>query len=155
MRDHRPTAANELISHSKLKEIQKHAESINQLSKIILPLLPMGTQSYVRVANLRRGHLVLEVASAAIKMKVDYERLQILNHLRSQGFAHLISIDVVINPSIYRTPSSPADKQTTPNPRIISSQTADILKCIADHASPKVRKRLENIAHLAKNKKQS
>ncbi|SJN55828.1 hypothetical protein VR7878_01464 [Vibrio ruber DSM 16370] len=152
MRNHRPTATNELISHSKLKEIQKHAESINQLSQIILPLLPKGTQPYVRVANLRRNNLVLEVASAAIKMKLDYERLQILNHLRNQGFAHLVSLEVVINPSIYRTDSSANEDKTPKNPRIISSQTADLLKCIADHASPKVKKRLENIACLANKK---
>jgi hypothetical protein len=155
MRNHRPILANEVLIHSRLKEIQHHAELIQHLNEKISAQLPEAIQSYVRVANIRHGQLVLEAASAAIKMKVDYTRLQLLNTLRNQAFPHLISIEVVINPEIYRTASpsttSPSGDETTTPRHPISSRTADTLKTIANRASPKVRKRLENLARLADN----
>ena len=40
------------------------------------------------------------ILSAAIKMKVDYERLSILNQLRAGGFARLVAVNVQINPDL-------------------------------------------------------
>ncbi|NCO46546.1 MAG: DUF721 domain-containing protein, partial [Vibrio sp.] len=102
MRDHRPTLTKELISDSSLKKIQQHATEILALNKVLNKLLPKGTADHVRAANVRGGHLIVEVASASIKMKLDYDRLHILNQLRNQGFAKLISIELKINPALYR-----------------------------------------------------
>ncbi len=48
----------------------------------------------MRAANVSGGKLVLEAVSAALKMKVDYERLHFLTQLRQNGFGHLIGIEV-------------------------------------------------------------
>lgn len=102
MRDHRPTLTKELISDSSLRKIQEHASEIIALNKVLQTLLPKGTADHVRAANVRGGHLIVEVASAAIKMKLEYDRLYLLNQLRSQGFAKLVSIELKINPGLYR-----------------------------------------------------
>ncbi len=151
MRDHRPTAASELIESSQLSKLQQHAQEIIEINHILQTLLPKGIQPHVRAANLRGGHLVLEAASGSIKMKVEYDRLNILNQLRNKGFGKLISIEIKINPSIYRTKNGATEdqKEATPRPPL-SENAAAALMMVAQSANPKVKKRLENLAKLAK-----
>ncbi|MGL4829851.1 MAG: DUF721 domain-containing protein [Vibrio sp.] len=152
MRDHRPTATDELIQASKLKQIQEHAKAILQINRQLQDILPRGLKNQVRAANVRGGNLVLEAASAALKMKVDYERLHILTQLRQNGFGHLISIDVRVNPELYRKTTQPSGEASVANPRPpLSENAAYVLLAIADHASDKVKKRLESLARLAKS----
>lgn len=150
MRDHRPKSASDLMGSSKLSSIQQHATELAQLNALLKPLLPKGTAPLVRVANLRQGFLMLEAASAAIKMKLDYERLAILSELRRQGFARLSGIEVTINPAIYRDDQATKDSDEKVKMREVSPFTAEILTAVASHASPKVKQRLEAIAKLAK-----
>lgn len=151
MRDHRPTLTKELIGDSSLKKIQQHATEILALNKVLNKLLPKGTADHVRAANVRGGHLIVEVASASIKMKLDYDRLHILNQLRNQGFAKLISIELKINPALYRNRGMKEEKGTVARPPL-SENTAQALLMVASSASPKVKKRLENLAKLARPK---
>ncbi|MCE0494260.1 DUF721 domain-containing protein [Vibrio salinus] len=153
MRDHRPTSTGDLLAQSKLKTIQEHAEQIHQLTSLIRSVLPKGTEDFIRVANIRNNYLHLQAASAAIKMKVSYERLTILNFLRANGYAGLMGLDITIEPSIYRSDQTEkAPEKTAKAP--VSENAANMLKSIATNATPKVRARLENIAKLAdKNKK--
>ncbi|PRQ62925.1 DUF721 domain-containing protein [Vibrio sp. V01_P9A10T6] len=151
MRDHRPTLTKELISDSSLKKIQQHATEILALNKVLNKLLPKGTADHVRAANVRGGHLIVEVASASIKMKLDYDRLHILNQLRNQGFAKLISIELKINPALYRNRGMKEEKEMVARPPL-SENTAQALLMVASSASPKVKKRLENLAKLARPK---
>ncbi|QXC57988.1 DUF721 domain-containing protein [Vibrio mimicus] len=151
MRDHRPTATDELIQASKLKQIQEHAKAILQINRQLQDILPKGLKTQVHAANVRGGNLVLEAASAALKMKVDYERLHILTQLRQNGFGHLISIDVRVNPELYRQSKAHIGDTAEANPRPpLSENAAYVLLAIADHASDKVKKRLESLARLAK-----
>jgi len=151
MRDHRPTSTDELIESSRLSKLQQHAKEIIQINLILQSILPKGIEQHIRAANIRGGHLVLEAASASIKMKVDYDRLNILNQLRNQGFGKLISIEIKINPAIYRSKQGGNEerKEAIPRPPL-SESAASNLMMIAQNAPPKVRERLENIAKLAK-----
>ncbi|SYZ80582.1 Protein of uncharacterised function (DUF721) [Vibrio paracholerae] len=151
MRDHRPTATDELIQASKLKQIQEHAKAILHINRQLQEILPKGLKTQVRAANVRGGNLVLEAASAALKMKVDYERLHILTLLRQNGFGHLISIEVRVNPELYRQSKITSEDARAANPRPpISEHAAHVLLAIADQASDKVKKRLQSLARLAK-----
>lgn len=151
MRDHRPTATDELIQASKLKQIQEHAKAILLINRQLQEILPKGLKTQVRAANVRGGNLVLEAASAALKMKVDYERLHILTQLRQNGFGHLISIEVRVNPELYRQSKITPEDARAANPRPpLSEHAAHVLLAIADQASDKVKKRLQSLARLAK-----
>ncbi|HDZ9481798.1 TPA: DUF721 domain-containing protein [Vibrio cholerae] len=151
MRDHRPTATDELIQASKLKQIQEHAKAILLINRQLQDILPKGLKTQVRAANVRGGNLVLEAASAALKMKVDYERLHILTQLRQNGFGHLISIEVRVNPELYRQSKITSEDARAANPRSpLSEHAAHVLLAIADQASDKVKKRLQSLARLAK-----
>ncbi|QEO45209.1 DUF721 domain-containing protein [Vibrio tarriae] len=151
MRDHRPTATDELIQASKLKQIQEHAKAILLINRQLQEILPKGLKTQVRAANVRGGNLVLEAASAALKMKVDYERLHILTQLRQNGFGHLISIEVRVNPELYRQSKITSEDARAANSRPpLSEHAAHVLLAIADQASDKVKKRLQSLARLAK-----
>ncbi|NVD07398.1 DUF721 domain-containing protein [Vibrio sp. JPW-9-11-11] len=148
MRDHRPTLGDEIIADSRLSQLQQHAQEILMINKALRTILPRGTEQHCRAANLRDNQLILEVASASIKMKIDYERLNILSQLRAQGFARLIAVSVQINPELYRAEQ---ERQQTAKPRDpISATAAQYLEMIATGASPKVKARLESLAKLAK-----
>ncbi|WCP66564.1 DciA family protein [Vibrio tubiashii] len=148
MRDHRPTLGDEIIGDSRLSQLQQHAKEIMLINKELKSILPRGTEDHCRVANIRDNQLILEVASAGIKMKIDYERLSILNQLRSKGFARLIAVSVQINPELYRSKNRSEDKAKPRDP--ISGTAAQYLEMIATGASPKVKARLESLAKLAK-----
>ncbi len=151
MRDHRPTLGNDIISQSRFAELQQQASEILKLNQDLRKILPRGTEDHCRAANIRDGQLILETASAAIKMKIDYDRLHILNQLRTLGYARLIAVTVVINPRLYEHKKS-KDQQSAPRRDPISQNAADYLTMIAENASPKVKKRLEQLAKLAQPK---
>ncbi|GAB2667858.1 DUF721 domain-containing protein [Vibrio panuliri] len=152
MRDHRPTLGNEIISDSRFAKLQQHAEEIMTINKLLKTILPKNTADHCRVANLRDNHLVIEVASAALMMKINYDRLNILNQLRGQGFARLIAVEVQINPDLYRTKAS-EKSQPAKRRDPISNTAAEYLKAISHGASPKVKARLESLAQMADKKK--
>ncbi|GEM74216.1 DUF721 domain-containing protein [Vibrio sagamiensis] len=144
MRDHRPTLTDALIAESQFKQIQQHAEEILQINQVLKTILPNGTADHCRAANIRHGQLLIDVSSAAIKMKINYDRLMILNKLRTQGYAKLISIDVRINPSLYRND----DAKPKPKRPPLSQAAADSLLIIADMAPPKIQERLKRLAEM-------
>lgn len=148
MRDHRPTLGDEIIADSRLSQLQQHAKEIMQINSELKTILPKGAEDHCRVANIRDNQLILEVASAGIKMKIDYERLHILNQLRAKGFARLIGVTVQINPDLYRDQTQHHQVAKPRDP--ISETAAQYLEMIASGASPKVRARLESLAKLAK-----
>ncbi|WP_039958559.1 DUF721 domain-containing protein [Vibrio sinaloensis] len=152
MRDHRPTLGDEILAESRLSQLQQHAKEIMTINQELKSILPRGTQDHCRVANIRDGQLIIEVASAAIKMKIDYERLTILNQLRSKGFARLMAVTIQINPELYRAQHK-QEPETQSKPREpISETAAQYLEMIASGASPKVKARLESLAKLAQKK---
>lgn len=154
MRDHRPTSTNELFENSGLSSLQKHATQLHLINEKVLQLIAPALAPFVRVANLKQGLLSLEVASAAIKTKLNYDRLTLINQLRSQGFPGLIGIDITINPDIYILKTD-NKKQVTKNPRVLTTQSADMLNMVAQQASPKLKARLESLAKLANKEKEN
>ncbi|HCG8601021.1 TPA: DUF721 domain-containing protein [Vibrio parahaemolyticus] len=151
MRDHRPTSTEDVIAESQFKQIQEHAGEILQLNQALQTILPKGTADHCRVANIRNDHLLIDVSSAAIKMKIDYDRLMILNKLRTQGYAKLISVDVRINPSLYRNRYEKDDRPKRPP---LTESAAQSLMTIADMAPPKIQERLKRLADMAEKSSQ-
>ncbi|MGF1722190.1 DciA family protein [Vibrio kyushuensis] len=150
MRDHRPTLTQELLSESKLNQIQQHAKEILTINQELHKFLPASVVKHCRAANVRGSHLLLEVASASIKIKLDYDRLTILNRLRSAGFARLISLEVKINPSLYKQQRKQDEKSEAIQRAPLSENAAQSLLIVAESAPQKIRERLERIAQLAK-----
>ena len=153
MRDHRPTATTELIDGSRFKKLQEHAGEILMINQALKQILPRGTEDHIRAANIRHGQLVIEAASAGLKMKIERDRLNILNQLRNHGFAKLISIEIRINPAIYRIQNNDAETRKEAKSRPpISEDAAGYLLAVAEHAPDKIQKRLQRLADMAKKR---
>lgn len=153
MRDHRPTLTQDLIQGSAFGKIQSHTNEIIKINATLKEILPRGMAENCRAANLKGGHLLLEAASASIKMKIDYDRLNILSQLRAQGYARLISLEVKINPSIYQRLDQKSSEPKKRPP--ISENAAAALLTLSDISTPKIKARLERIAKMAEKRKES
>jgi hypothetical protein len=153
MRDHRPKLTESIIEGSQLSKIQSHAADINLLNRNLKTILPPNCVEYCRVANIRGGHLVIEVANASLKMKLDYDRLSLLSQLRQAGFSNLIGLEFRIEPSLYQNKLEEI-KEAYPQKRApLSEEAAQYLTSTAQGAPEKIKQRLLNIAALAGKKK--
>jgi hypothetical protein len=86
-------------------------------------------------------------------MKLDYDRLYLLSQLRGQGFANLMSVEIKVNPSLYLNgQTTEINEQSKARQPAVSDVAADYLRMVAQGAPDKIKKRLENIADLAKNR---
>lgn len=149
MRDHRPTSTSDIAGSDALKKIQEKAQEILALQQLINSILPPGVEAHCRVANIENNLLIIEAASAAVKMRLDYDRLNILNQARQSGYGRLMGIEVKINPEIYRQRQQ---KEFRPKREPISENAANNLLHIAANAPDKVKRRLERIAQLSKKR---
>lgn len=152
MRDHRPTESSQLLTQQGLQGIQQRSKDILALQQALQQCLPAHTAKLCRAANLRDGQAIVEVASASLKMKLNYDRLRIISALRQQGYPQLTGLDIVINPALYAQ-SNALEQSQKPRQtrRTMSAQTAQMLDELAENASPKLKAQLQKLAAMGKN----
>ena len=80
MRDHRPQTAAHLLESDGLTSIQQRAAGLSQLHTAVKNHL--NCAEHCRVRNYRQGVLIIETASAAWSMRLNYERYQLTLKLR-------------------------------------------------------------------------
>ncbi|MCG7498173.1 DciA family protein [Vibrio sp. Of7-15] len=155
MRDHRPTLTEDLLADSRFKELQEKAASLAKLNKILSDVLSGDSSRHCRVANHRQGSLVIETSSSAWKMRINYERQQIISAFRLNGLPGVATIEIVINPGLFQqhNPIKQKAQAFTDKPPI-TPVAAEYLKATAEMAPPKLKDRLEKIAALAHKNKQ-
>ncbi|WP_341502935.1 DciA family protein [Gallaecimonas sp. GXIMD4217] len=149
---------------SGVADLQQRALLLRRLNQAYAKLVgePLASQS--RVANLRQGTLVIEVASAAWLTRLRYQREELLSQFRQQIHPSLTSLDLRINPAAARRPGSPEQRDvlTTPiqgqdslkeNRRRISSEAAARLKELAADAPPGLKEKLERLAALSERRR--
>ncbi|KLV06224.1 hypothetical protein ABT56_09265 [Photobacterium aquae] len=151
MRDHRPKPTTDLLDDSSLGNIQQRAIALSKLDKAVKQHL--NCADHCRVSNYRQGVLVIETASAAWSMRLNYERLNLLRTLRENILPNLVTIEVKVNPALaaiapeYK-PKSPAIRR-----KPLTAKAAGYLLQTADSAPEKIKRRLERIAALAADKR--
>ncbi|KEY91133.1 hypothetical protein CF67_04132 [Candidatus Photodesmus blepharus] len=155
MRNHRPTLFQNLISKSELNSIQKHAEKLLKINQELKKILSKKTVNYYRVANVRKNCLIIESASASLKIKIDSDIPMILNRLKDSGFGYLTKVRIKINPDLYRNKqfnymtNNPEKEPKTP-----SKHTTQAILMSSKITSSKIQKRLKKLVELGKiNKK--
>ena len=122
-----------------------------ELDKALGPIL----SKKCRVANYRDGTLVIEAVSATLATRLNYLKLDILSHLRQNGFAECGQVKVTSNPDAQLRLSEPKPSfKTQKSCRTMSESTAEQLTELAAHAPPSLQAKLLKLAtHAAKNKK--
>ncbi|QWT42012.1 DUF721 domain-containing protein [Dickeya dadantii] len=163
MRDNRPQSLESFFDGASqtgsgpLHDIQQRALALLKLNRAVHALLPTALRSYCRVANYRHGLLVLETASANWLMRLRYEQPALLSALRAQILPSLAAIDIRINPALaakmYENDKThaiaPTDETAAATTRILSVQSAEILKGLAEQSPERLQKILKRLASLA------
>jgi hypothetical protein len=130
----------------KLAKIQQKAGQLQVINQFLTNELIPGSHEYCRVANLRQGILIIEVASGVWKTRLMQLSSSILEHMRQHVSPSLNSIELKVNPALFNE----KPPELKPNPRKISNDTAQHLKALAEHAPPEMAATLKRLASLAK-----
>ncbi|ELR66389.1 hypothetical protein C942_04824 [Photobacterium marinum] len=153
MRDHRPQSTASLLDDSQLGNIQQRAIALSKLNKAIKEHL--NCAEHCRVANYRQGSLIIETASAAWSMRLNYERNNLIHKLREKLLPNLADIEVKVNPALAAVEQKAQDKTPDIVQKPISQQAAQYLLSTAQNAPAKVKARLERLAALSAKKKET
>lgn len=150
MRDHRPQSTASLLDETQLGNIQQRAVALGKLNNAVKQHLACA--EHCRVSNYRQGTLILEVASAAWSMRLNYERNTLMRKLRAQLLPNLTNIEIRVNPALAASILRPEDKAPDIVQKPISPLAAQYLIHIAQDAPAKVKARLERLAALSAKK---
>ena len=82
-----------------LAKLVDNLSRINRLSQSLRVILPEPLASHCRVARIEENQLVLAVDSGEWASRLRYEKLGLLSYLRTNGFAQVTGIDIIVNPS--------------------------------------------------------
>ncbi|KJF90946.1 DUF721 domain-containing protein [Photobacterium leiognathi] len=152
MRDHRPQTTGDILEETGLNNIQQRAIALSQLNKAVKQHVN-GTE-HCRVSNYRQGILIIETASAAWSMRLNYERHQLIMKLREKLLPKLQDIEIKVNPALAAIQEQKQNKIPDIVQKPISDVAAQHLLATAATAPDKVKKRLERLAQLAMKKRQ-
>ncbi|WP_318461444.1 DUF721 domain-containing protein [Photobacterium leiognathi] len=150
MRDHRPQTTGDILEETGLNNIQQRAMALSQLNKAVKQ--HVNGAEHCRVSNYRQGILIIETASAAWSMRLNYERHQLLMKLREKLLPKLQDIEIKVNPALAAIQEQKQNKTPDIVQKPISDVAAQHLLATAATAPDKVKKRLERLAQLAMKK---
>ncbi|WP_318493939.1 DUF721 domain-containing protein [Photobacterium leiognathi] len=151
MRDHRPQTTGDILEESGLNNIQQRAMALSQLNKAVKQ--HVNGAEHCRVSNYRQGILIIETASAAWSMRLNYERHQLIMKLREKLLPKLQDIEIKVNPALAAIQEQKQNKIPDIVQKPISDVAAQHLLATAATAPDKVKKRLERLAQLAMKKR--
>ncbi|MGD6736799.1 DUF721 domain-containing protein [Photobacterium leiognathi] len=152
MRDHRPQTTGDILEETGLNNIQQRAMALSQLNKAVKQ--HVNGAEHCRVSNYRQGILIIETASAAWSMRLNYERHQLIMKLREKLLPKLQDIEIKVNPALAAIQEQKQNKTPDIVQKPISDVAAQHLLATAATAPDKVKKRLERLAQLAMKKRQ-
>jgi len=133
---------------NKLAKIQQKAGQLQAINEFLVKELIPGSHEYCRVANLRQGVLIIEVASGVWKTRLLQLSYSILEQMKLNISLPLKSIELKVNPELFNDKT----EKLKPNPRKISDDTAQHLIALAKMSPPKLAATLNRLANLAKRK---
>ncbi|MED5523573.1 DUF721 domain-containing protein [Gallaecimonas pentaromativorans] len=150
MSDH-PSSLENLLNQSLsgLAELSRKASKLSALQQSYQQQVPAHLANHSRVANLRQGVLVIEVASAAWLSQLRMQRSALLSQMR-QIDPSLTSLDLRINPGLVKAVVNPQVQR--PNKREISSRTAEQLRALAETTDGKLSESLKKLAALSERR---
>ncbi|GAA4900494.1 DUF721 domain-containing protein [Ferrimonas pelagia] len=129
------------LASERFAKLQNHAGQMGQLRQCLLPLLDPAVHDQMKIANLRDGKLVIELASAAWATRLQYQRLDLMSALRRNGFPMLTTIEFKVNPKL---------SQITPKKAVVtkqlSSNASDHLESLANNVGGELGEKLKKLA---------
>ncbi|MBX4180702.1 DUF721 domain-containing protein [Sodalis sp. CWE] len=152
-----------------LLKIQRHATLLLKINRAINELLPESIRPWCRVANIRHKVLILEVASASWKFRLNFERSQLLSASKARILPFFSSIDIRINPGLARkqllTMKNSNQNYQADNPflnkkklrhkmvrQFLSEKSAESIRHLALQNNGRVKNALERLASLSERR---
>lgn len=98
------TSLSDLLNKPKgvLTSLVHNINRINRLSQSLKTILPHPLCEHCRVSSFEEQQLVIAVDSGEWASRLRYEKLELLSHLRSNGFPQINGIDIIVNPEDYQ-----------------------------------------------------
>lgn len=129
------------LAGERFAQLRQQGGQNTKLQQILLDATDEAVHPQVRVANLRSGTLVIEVASAAWATRLQYQRLDLLSAFRQNGFPMLSSIELKVNPKLAQI------KQEKPKPtKQLSSNASDHITRLAEQLDGELAEKLKKLA---------
>ncbi|TKB53720.1 DUF721 domain-containing protein [Ferrimonas aestuarii] len=138
----KPTDISELMGQ-KLSQVQQRTHALQQLEQSVRQVLGDDLQGRYRVANLRQGVLVIETNSGAWATRLQFQKQQLLQHLRQQNYPMLTTIEIKVNPKLSRV-----ERHQEKNLNSISPEAAKGLNELAETVGGSLGEKLKKLAAL-------
>ncbi len=88
--------------HGELASLVHNLNRINRLNQSLKVILPSPLADHCVIAHIKDNQLVLAVDSGEWASRLRYEKLNLLSYLRTNGFAMITGIDIIVNPEQFR-----------------------------------------------------
>lgn len=157
MRNAGPQKLDKLLHQgTSLQKLQEKSLELHNLTLATNELFKQFGLSQVRMANIRNGIMIIEASSAPWANRLKQLRQNLLSELRQQ-LPSLISIDIVINPSLntikqQNTKDDAILNKNSSKKHRISRQAATHITTLAEQAPDDIKERLLKLAQLAEKR---
>ncbi len=132
-----------MLAGQRFAQLQQQTSQTGKLQQALLDATDPALHSQIRVANMRSGTLVIEVASAVWATRLQYERLEILSQLRRNGFPMLSSIELKVNPLMAKI-----SREQPQHTKQLSAKASDHLNALADSLDGELAEKIKKLAAL-------
>lgn len=130
---------------STLRYLASHSQKVEQLQKLVREYLEPQLYEHCRVANFRRGCMVIEVNNAAWATKLRLVQMDLCTKIRVEGkFYQLSSIKISVQPTMQNTNLRKKKRKRHFQPS--AKVTAAIKEQAADCTHPSLSNALEKLA---------
>ena len=133
-----------------LPNLAEKAELLLQLDCYVKQIITGPVAEQLKVANLRRGVLVIETTTAAWAARINFQKPQLLLRLQNETLPMLTAIEVKVNPGIALYDAKPKLTHTH-----LSETAASHIEALAEHIEGSLGQKLKRLAALASRNRQS
>lgn len=151
-----PKPLNDIISGltGRLASYAGKSEALNMPQNTLADFLGPNLSKKCRVSQYQDGTLMIEAISAPIALRLNYLKMDILSHFRSQGMVELAQVKITANPQATQRLAPEMGvkgaQAAAPKKRKMSEKTAEHLNAIAADAPPSLKEKLQRLAKHAK-----
>lgn len=132
-------------SNSFLPDVLQRVQRILELNRLMQEELPDPLRRWCRVANYRRGILVIETAGAHWHFALRSAKSALSSTMRRTVVPDLVAIEIRINPQLASTFDKKAKRGESERPPL-SHISAQQLLLLAERCSPSLREKLSLLA---------
>ncbi|MGJ8692455.1 MAG: DUF721 domain-containing protein [Thalassotalea sp.] len=136
-------------SSGTLAQIKSKTNSLSLISDIVRQICPDLPVEAWKVGNISAQTLVIEVKTAAWSQRFQFERNNITRELQRQTDGVINNIEIKIHPFTHRNFNTEVPPEKT---QFISEKTAKQLREVAKSAPESLKRKLESLANLVKQR---